>query len=372
MASLGDVALLLNNKRQPLSTTERAKRPGPYPYYGAAGQLDSINAFAFDGLHLLIGEDGTVVEPSGCPMRQLVKGRFWVSNHAHVMQGVDESDTRFLYYALGSVMVAPHVTGSAQPKLSLGNLKKILIPWPKIEVRRAIAEVLGALDDKIESNKRIEELLQKLRSLKLSELVDSARVSGRWDEVELSEVMTAAKGRIGVVEAPQFSATVRGLEPRSLTFKKELSLSASKNKRIEKGDLAFGLSRRELNFGVMTEPIGSVSPVYEIFHVDGGLPMAELIDFQIRREMTSFMDILKPGAREGQPIEASFLLSRRMYLPKSTEVEKELLDATLIQQVMQQFQNECSRLADTRNVLLPELISGRVCVNEAADLVGSS
>lgn len=150
---------LVNNfdaRRIPLSSREREKRRGPYPYYGATGVMDYIDDYLFEGLHLLIAEDGSVETDSGKPFLQLVDGRFWVNNHAHVLTGASDDETRFLYYALSTVAIRPYMTGSVQAKLSQANLNRIAVPYPPDpDVRRAIAAVLGALDDKIELNRRM-------------------------------------------------------------------------------------------------------------------------------------------------------------------------------------------------------------------------
>ena len=62
--------------RVPVSVMERQNRQGQYPYHGAAGIIDHINGFLFDGRYLLIGEDGTVIAPTGSAMLQLVQGKF--------------------------------------------------------------------------------------------------------------------------------------------------------------------------------------------------------------------------------------------------------------------------------------------------------
>jgi len=85
--TFGDAVENFDRFRVPLSVLERDNRPGPYPYHGAAGILSHIDDFHFDGRFLLIGEDGTVVTPSDTAMLQFVEGKFWVSNHAHVVQG---------------------------------------------------------------------------------------------------------------------------------------------------------------------------------------------------------------------------------------------------------------------------------------------
>ena len=61
---------------------------GPFPYYGASGVIDSVNDYLFDGTYLLITEDGNLLQ-RGNPIAFEVSGKFWVNNHAHVMQPVD-------------------------------------------------------------------------------------------------------------------------------------------------------------------------------------------------------------------------------------------------------------------------------------------
>ncbi|MBN9416367.1 MAG: restriction endonuclease subunit S, partial [Candidatus Eremiobacteraeota bacterium] len=57
-AKLEDITYNLDGRRIPLVASERAKRRGPYPYYGASGVIDGLNDFIFEGPHLLVAEDG--------------------------------------------------------------------------------------------------------------------------------------------------------------------------------------------------------------------------------------------------------------------------------------------------------------------------
>lgn len=136
-----------------------------------------------------------------------------------------------------------------------------------------------------------------------------------WRWMEGKSFLKPISERIGDMVAPEFSATVRGLERRDFRFNKSLSKTNSKNKRIESGDLVFGLSRRTLSFGAMREELGSVSPVYEVFRVDGKIVHANYLEYLIRLQMSEFMDILKPGAREGQPIDREYLLGKQFVIP---------------------------------------------------------
>ena len=185
LVPLGDLVENLDSKRIPLSKRERDERKGGYPYYGATGVMDFVDDFLFEGLHFLIAEDGSVERPDGKPFLQLIDGKFWVNNHAHVLRCKTDEDTKFLYYALQTVMIRPFVSGSVQAKLSQANLNRIPVPYPSDGgERRAITRILGTLDDKIELNNCMSETLEAIaRAIFKSWFVDfdpvRAKAEGR-------------------------------------------------------------------------------------------------------------------------------------------------------------------------------------------------
>lgn len=195
---------IYDNLRKPLSKIERNKMKygNLYPYYGAAGVIDFINNYCFDGYYLLIAEDGTITSDGTKPMLQLANGKFWVSNHAHVLQCKNEWKTKFLYYALLNVDINPYITGSVQPKLNQENLFSIPLLIPKSELeQRAIASVLSSLDDKIDllhrENRTLEAMAEALfRQWFIEEAKDD------WEEVLLgdSTLSTIIKSGINYFE----------------------------------------------------------------------------------------------------------------------------------------------------------------------------
>ena len=134
---LGDITNNYDSKRIPLSKMEREKRLKIYPYYGAASLMDYVDDYLFDGIYVLMGEDGTVVDAKGYPQLQYVWGKFWVNNHAHVLQGSEQCSTEYIYLLLKNTNVSSIVTGAVQPKINQGNLNSIktIIPSNDILVR---------------------------------------------------------------------------------------------------------------------------------------------------------------------------------------------------------------------------------------------
>jgi type I restriction enzyme, S subunit len=158
--TLGELTENFDAERRPVKASDR--RSGPYPYYGAQGVVDHVDGFLFDGEYVLVAEDGENLRSRKAPIALMAKGRFWVNNHAHILRGNQNANSRFLFYAINSADIAGYITGSTIPKLSQGSLNTITIPCPPIQVQNEIVSILGALDDKIELNRRMNETLEAM------------------------------------------------------------------------------------------------------------------------------------------------------------------------------------------------------------------
>lgn len=160
LRTVGELTINLNRHRVPLSGTERSHRQGPYPYWGANGPIDSLDDYRFEGPHILLAEDGyTVAKKDGRATVHWTDGCFWVNNHAHVLRAAPGVNLRWLFHALANVDVGAYVTGSAQPKISQGNLNAIRIMTPPSAEQDEIASVLEALDKKLASNDAVAQTL---------------------------------------------------------------------------------------------------------------------------------------------------------------------------------------------------------------------
>ena len=140
--SVGDHMVNFDSKRVPVSGADRSERQGPYPYHGAAGVMDYVDDYLFDGIHLLVGEDGSVVQNNGTAVTQYVWGKIWVNNHAHVLQGRGAVSTEQLYLHFHFEPVAPYVTGAVQPKLSQGRMNTMPFVFAGKELCRAFERTI--------------------------------------------------------------------------------------------------------------------------------------------------------------------------------------------------------------------------------------
>ncbi len=122
--NLGDIVDLLDHKRIPISKLIREKMEKNYPYYSANGIIDYVEDYLFNGKYLLLGEDGTVKTSEGYPILNYVNGKFWVSNHAHILEGKNVS-TEFVYLSLKKRNITGIITGAVQEKINQKNLKSL-------------------------------------------------------------------------------------------------------------------------------------------------------------------------------------------------------------------------------------------------------
>ena len=130
MGTVSEIIKFHDSKRVPLSSRERTCLEKIYPYYGATSVMDYVDRYLFDGVYLLIGEDGTVIDNKGFPILQYVEGKFWVNNHAHIITGKNGYSVELLYLLLSMTNVQSIVTGAVQPKISQANLNKLPVVIP--------------------------------------------------------------------------------------------------------------------------------------------------------------------------------------------------------------------------------------------------
>ena len=139
---LGEILENYDYLRKPLSSMERETFKGEYPYYGAQGIIDYVREYRCDGEYMLIAEDGENLMSRTQPIAIIANGKYWVNNHAHIVRTNNLANLYYTCYTLNHLDITGYVTGSAQPKLSQGNLNRIKMFFPSPEIQKTIVKYL--------------------------------------------------------------------------------------------------------------------------------------------------------------------------------------------------------------------------------------
>ena len=135
---------------------EKKRENGPYRVYGSNGPVGFHNKPLVEESGIVIGRKGTVgaVHYTAQP--------FWPIDTTFYVSRANHRDLRYTYYLLKSLGLENMNSDSAVPGLSrdAAHARKILVP--ELHEQRAIAHILGSLDDKIELNHRMNHTLEAM------------------------------------------------------------------------------------------------------------------------------------------------------------------------------------------------------------------
>ncbi|HEL9635498.1 TPA: restriction endonuclease subunit S [Streptococcus suis] len=162
-----EIADRFNNLRVPIASSLRI--PGSTPYYGANGIQDYVEGYTHNGEFVLIAEDGAN-DLKNYPVN-LVNGKIWVNNHAHVLQGKENiTNNKFLAYSINRANIEALLVGGGRAKLNSDVLMNIELEIPSLKEQTAIGTFFSTLDRQITLHQRKLEKLKNLKKALLNEL----------------------------------------------------------------------------------------------------------------------------------------------------------------------------------------------------------
>ena len=123
----------------------RDRKRGEYPYYGANGIQDYVSDYIFDDELVLLAEDGGNFGSKERPIAYKVSGKCWVNNHAHVLKPRACINVDYLCYALMFYNVDGMVNGATRQKLTQAAMRKMQIPFRRMEEQVHIVDELNRL-----------------------------------------------------------------------------------------------------------------------------------------------------------------------------------------------------------------------------------
>jgi type I restriction enzyme, S subunit len=142
---LDAVVEVLDSRRKPVNAKERAERPGAVPYFGATGQVGTIDEALFDEPLVLLGEDGVQFFDPNKSKAYEIDGPAWVNNHAHVLRPDEGKIPRtLLVHYLNQFDYRGSANGTTRLKLTQKAMNAIPVVLPPLAEQERIVEVLEA------------------------------------------------------------------------------------------------------------------------------------------------------------------------------------------------------------------------------------
>ena len=110
----------------------------------------------------------------------------------------EKLDSSFLYYFLTSSAGQDEIragrVGSTQPKLPLYNIAKIKIPDLSLDDQKKIADTLGAIDEKIELNRKMNDTLEQMGQALFRHYFIDNPVAEKWEAGTVDHLFTLTMG----------------------------------------------------------------------------------------------------------------------------------------------------------------------------------
>ncbi|WP_333679146.1 restriction endonuclease subunit S [Dyella sp.] len=216
LSTVGKCCAIKNNLRLPLSTEQREKMKGPFPYFGPTGALGYIDHFRIDEEFALIGEDGDhFLKFKERPMTILFNGKANVNNHAHVIVNSEKCLASWFFYwfmhrDLTSVLSRQ---GVGRYKLTKAGLEELEIAIPPLEEQYKIVRIFSIWNKTIATT---EHLLATTRKQK---------------QAMLARVLTGKRRLRSFVGDAKFRPTPHGTIPEDWSYPKIEEIASEINKR---------------------------------------------------------------------------------------------------------------------------------------------
>lgn len=364
-----EITLNYDKKRIPLSAMERTKRQGAFRYFGAQGVIDYVDDYIFDGKYLLIAEDGENLKSKRQNIAQIVEGKFWVNNHAHIVQCNDKCILEYLAYLINGKDVSGYITGSAQPKLSQANLNAMEFDIPSIKEQQDILSILLPIEQKIRINKEINNNLeQQAKAIFSNEFLTLETLPDGWKQASLIDIAYYLNGLAMQKYRPTVDETgipvlkIKELRQGCCDDNSELCSPSIKSEYIiHDGDVIFSWSGSLL----VDFWCGGICGLNQhLFKVTSNKYNKWFYYAWTKHHLDRFIAVAADKATTMGHIKRDELSKAEVLIPNEADYKR---IETLLQPIYDLIianRIENKKLAETRDTLLPKLMSGELDVSD--------
>ncbi len=324
------------------------------------GQIDSLRPTIAPASATVFAKIGEGLRSERC---RLLTGPTAIDNNMMAAIPTARADAAYLYYLLHTVGLSTFAVGSALPYLKQSTLNQIRVEVPSLLDQQAIAEVLGALDDKIAANTKLASTADEwvrteyartgsasADTIPISELATHVRQTVNPDQVE----PTAAY--VGLEHVPRRSMWLSGYGTAE-------SVTSAKV-QFEAGDILFGKLRPYFHKVVAAPRDGICSTdilVLRPKHTElSGFVLATLSSDEVVREATASSEGTRMPRASWKDVSAI-----EVPWPGRAETVAFSEHVEILRSTIETLLRESRTLAATRDVLLPQLMSGKLQVKDA-------
>lgn len=282
----------------------------------------------------------------------------------------------YLYYFLaspqGQQLISGILSGSAQPKFNKTDFRKIPILLPSIAVQVAIADVLSALDDKIVANGRLGTGAMELAGLTFDQAISGQPV--RPMSSLLKPILGGtpsrsrddfwAPGQHPWASAKDVAGAAAGVVIDTLEQISDAAITQTKARPLPRGSVVLTARGTVGAVARLGEPMSFNQSCYGF--VPGTLPPGVLY-FSILRA-TERAKAIAHGSVFDTITMRTFDHLEVVDFDSQAWAAVEARVAPLLA-VAEQRVRESKNIAETRDALLPQLISGKIRVRDAERVV---
>lgn len=353
VVALGSVLPFKYGKNLP---ERKRSQTGEFNVMSSAGPVDSHDEPLTSGPCVVIGRKGTIGATYFCPAPVFpIDTTFFV-------EGSEQIDIRFAYYLLQNLPLRNMNNDSAIPGLNRSHAESLQVALPAINEQRVIAATLGALDDKIDSNRRIIPGVLRLIRAK----VDQALSYG-FEERPVSSLAFFVNGGAftkGATGSGRMVLRIAELNrgPGPSTIYNDIDVPLEKLARP--GDILMSWSG---SLGLYRWTRAEAIINQHIFKVIPKEYPAWLVFDRVNAAMPVFQALAADRATTMGHIQRGQLDTTTVPMPSTTHIKEMHEEMSSLWERLLIAEREVHLLEELRQALLPELLSGRIRVGEFSE-----
>jgi len=346
-----------------------SKNEGRYPFFTCAPEPLKIDTYAFDTKAIILAGNNA----EGNFHIQYFEGKFNAYQRTYVIETIDDTivDIRYLFYALK--MCLKHFKlvsqGTATKFLTAKILNAFELPIPEIDLQQKLVSLLAAIDDKIEENQKINENLeQQAQAIFANEFLSLESLPDGWKRGSLIDVadylngLAMQKYRPAVDEVGIPVLKIKELRQGCCDATSEVcSPNIKTNYIIHDGDVIFSWSGSLL----VDFWCGGICGLNQhLFKVTSSVYDKWFYYAWTKHHLERFIAVAADKATTMGHIKRDELSKAEVLIPNTADYNRigsllhPIYDLIITNRI------ECKKLAETRDTLLPKLMSGEIDVSE--------